>query len=145
MSLETASKQTTSRRRFLQGSIFVLLATFCASVVNVVTRFLLPTPPEKENHEFSIPMAQIPLGSSLIVKHRDTPVILIHTQEGFSAFNAACTHLGCIVKWSSKEKIFNCPCHAARFDSSGKVLSGPPPEPLHKIPVKISGDSILIT
>ena len=114
-------------------------------MVNVVTRFLLPPPPEKKAHEFSIPMAQIPFGASLVVKHRDTPVILIHTAEGFSAFNAACTHLGCIVKWSDKEKIFYCPCHAAKFAPSGEVLSGPPPEPLHKVPMEISGDSILIT
>ena len=144
MSLETGTTPSTSRRRFLQGTIFVLLAGFCASVVNVVTRFLLPSPQEKKAHEFSIPMAQIPLGASLVVKHRDIPVILIHTEEGFSAFNATCTHLGCIVKWSGKEKIFYCPCHAARFDSSGKVLSGPPPEPLHKVSVEINGDSLLI-
>jgi cytochrome b6-f complex iron-sulfur subunit len=139
------SESTTSRRRFLQGSIFVLLTAFCASVINVVTRFLLPPPPEKRAYEFSIPMAQIPLGSSLIVKHRDTPVILIHTSEGISAFNATCTHLGCIVKWSGTDNVFYCPCHAAKFDSSGNVLSGPPSEPLHKIPIKISDDSILIT
>ncbi|MEE9259358.1 MAG: Rieske 2Fe-2S domain-containing protein, partial [Nitrospinaceae bacterium] len=77
------------------------------------------------------------------VAYKGTPVILVHTEEGFSAFDAACTHLGCIVKWVRNEKIFYCPCHAGKFDVTGKVTSGPPPEPLHRIDIKVLEDKIV--
>jgi Rieske Fe-S protein len=45
-------------------------------------------------------------------------------------FSNVCTHLSCRVKWSSEEKAYLCPCHAAKFDIEGNVQAGPPPRPL---------------
>lgn len=58
------------------------------------------------------------------------PVVVVHTDNGFSAYSAICTHLGCIVHWNSGKREFECPCHAARFDLTGQVIAGPPPSPL---------------
>jgi len=33
--------------------------------------------------------------------------------------------MGCIVNWNQEEKSWDCPCHGARFDIDGKVLTGP--------------------
>jgi nitrite reductase/ring-hydroxylating ferredoxin subunit len=47
--------------------------------------------------------------------------------------NPVCTHAGCIVNWNSEEKSWDCPCHGARYDIGGKVLTGPATRDLEKI------------
>jgi len=49
------------------------------------------------------------------------------------ALNPTCTHAACIVGWNSEEKSWDCPCHGARFDIDGKVLTGPATIDLEKI------------
>ncbi|GAB3922103.1 FAD-dependent oxidoreductase [Mucilaginibacter myungsuensis] len=41
------------------------------------------------------------------------------------ALSPVCTHAGCIVNWNGEEKSWDCPCHGARYDIDGKVLTGP--------------------
>ena len=44
---------------------------------------------------------------------------------GIFALSPVCTHAGCIVNWNGEEKSWDCPCHGARYDIHGKVLTGP--------------------
>ncbi|MGQ0640311.1 MAG: FAD-dependent oxidoreductase [Gemmatimonadaceae bacterium] len=38
---------------------------------------------------------------------------------------ATCMHAGCIVRWNSIERTWDCPCHGSRYDRFGRVVSGP--------------------
>ncbi len=40
-------------------------------------------------------------------------------QETVIALSAACTHMGCLVKWEGSDRQFYCPCHGAAFDENG--------------------------
>lgn len=44
--------------------------------------------------------------------------------------NAVCTHLGCVVPWSSAQNKFMCPCHGSQYAPTGAVVRGPAPLPL---------------
>lgn len=57
-------------------------------------------------------------------------------QNVLHAFNAACTHLGCVVQWNAEEKSFDCPCHGSRFTVRGEVINGPAIAGLKKIDIK---------
>jgi Rieske Fe-S protein len=57
-------------------------------------------------------------GLKLIAAYRDPKGAL---QER----SAVCPHLGCVVRWNSVEKSWDCPCHGSRFSGTGKVLNGP--------------------
>ena len=63
---------------------------------------------------------------------------------GFLALHRECTHLGCTVPWSEKEKRFPCPCHASSFDITGAVLSPPAPRPLDLFPVRIENGIVKV-
>ncbi len=39
--------------------------------------------------------------------------------EQIVALSAACTHMGCIVRWDDADRNFHCPCHTALFAEDG--------------------------
>ena len=62
----------------------------------------------------------------------------------FKAFNAACTHAGCLVDTVQDGKI-GCPCHPGVFRiEDGTVVSGPPPRPLTPVTVTIQGNQMYL-
>jgi cytochrome b6-f complex iron-sulfur subunit len=72
------------------------------------------------------------------------PVIVVRTPQGFRAYSAICTHLGCIVGWDAGRKQIACPCHAGFFDLNGRVVSGPPPRPLPEHGVAVVNGEVLV-
>lgn len=58
-----------------------------------------------------------------VVRRSEDPADLL-------VLSSRCTHLSCRVNWNDESQGFLCPCHDAMFDIDGKVVSGPPPEPL---------------
>lgn len=47
--------------------------------------------------------------------------------------SAVCTHMGCLVRWNTAERTWDCPCHGSRFTPDGLVLGGPAEAALEKM------------
>ncbi len=45
---------------------------------------------------------------------------------------AVCTHMGCLVRFNSIEKTWDCPCHGSRFSVDGEPINSPAMTPLEK-------------
>ncbi|MHC5108896.1 MAG: QcrA and Rieske domain-containing protein [Planctomycetota bacterium] len=86
---------------------------------------------------------KIPVGGSMMIQVGPQAVVVIRQRDGFKAYSAVCTHLGCLVKWDGQA--FLCPCHAAKFGDDGSVLSGPPPEPLAEYRVSEIDDQVFVS
>jgi len=54
-------------------------------------------------------------------------------QGGLHAVNPTCPHMKCTVGWNFSEKSWDCPCHGARYDCDGKVITGPAAHGLTKV------------
>jgi glycine/D-amino acid oxidase-like deaminating enzyme/nitrite reductase/ring-hydroxylating ferredoxin subunit len=70
--------------------------------------------------------AVIRRGLKLVAVYRDEAGLLTER-------SAVCTHLECVVRWNTKERSWDCPCHGSRFAPDGTVLNGPAAEPLHEL------------
>ena len=98
-------------------------------------------------------ISDIPVNQSLLFEYptKDRPAVLIHLPDGFVAYDATCTHLGCQVHydkavvpgWENNPNQNFCSCHGGVFDSrTGNVLGGPPPRPLPKIKIEVDQEDI---
>jgi len=59
-------------------------------------------------------------------------------------YSPICTHLGCGYRWDGGARKFKCPCHGSEVDLNGKVVGGPAPRPLDRLPVKIENGHLLV-
>jgi Rieske Fe-S protein len=114
-------------RRDLLASAGLGLAAVCgAGLVVGAVRFASP--------ETTSGASRFPLGTPADFKARtvtwlrDRELFVLRDEKGFGAFSSRCTHLGCTVRRTNEG--FTCPCHGAKYDALGKVLSGPAPRAL---------------
>jgi menaquinol-cytochrome c reductase iron-sulfur subunit len=56
----------------------------------------------------------------------------------------ACTHLSCRVNWTEAAQEYVCPCHDAKFNIEGQVVSGPPPRPLDVYENRVENGNLFI-
>ena len=75
--------------------------------------------------------AKLPRGGGEVVEWGGEKVAVYKDERGdVHACSAVCTHMGCLVRWNSAERSWDCPCHGSRFDHRGKVIQGPANEDL---------------
>ena len=74
-------------------------------------------------------------GGYLLRRSEDANDILV--------LSSRCTHLSCTVNWNEETRKFTCPCHDASFDEKGKVLDGPPPEPLGHFEYSVDAEGVI--
>lgn len=138
----------TGRRAFLRYLLGFSVVSTLAMVATPVLGFLVP-PKSSSNEAGGRVLAgtstDIPVGAGKVVAMGSTPVIVTNTAQGFHAFSAVCTHLGCIVAFDSALGQIGCPCHGGVFNAStGAVVSGPPPAPLKPVSVVVEKDQVFL-
>lgn len=106
-------------------------------------QFLYPVIPPTKTVE--VPLARqsdIPEGAVQVFNLPQGRVLVSRMDQQLRAFSPVCTHLGCLVHWEEDRRKFVCPCHKGIFDVDGRVVSGPPPRPLEKIPLVVRGEQV---
>ena len=134
------------RRRFMKIILAFLGSITFFSFAYSVVKFLASLPAARAiDKKLLIRKSDIPSGEARNVIYGNIPVVVVNRPEkGFIAFSRVCTHLGCLVDYSERKKLFLCPCHAGVYDIEGNVVSGPPPKAMNAIPLRIDGGNIVI-
>lgn len=84
------------------------------------------------------------LAFAVMGKERKARVFIVSSAGGPVVFSAICSHLGCLVSYHKEKQEFVCPCHGGRYDMTGRNISGPPPAPLTRFPLKIQGGVLFV-
>lgn len=108
---------------------------FIKENLDVAKQFLKYIPGTFKDEDF----AAIAPGEGKILERDEGKVAVYKDEKGnITACSAICPHLGCIVNWNNAEQTWDCPCHASRFSTDGKLLEGPSLHHLNPIDVKNS-------
>ncbi len=150
----------TSRRGFLGFLTWAIGGVVSLGFGIPAVAYLLGPALETAKEETWLPLgaaSKVPLGEPTLFKvtvkrqagwivSEEQIAAFVLTDDGrdFIAMSNICTHLGCRVRWIAEREQFLSPCHNGVFDKQGNVVSGPPPRPLDRFPVKVESGQILI-
>ncbi|HZH88998.1 MAG TPA: FAD-dependent oxidoreductase [Pyrinomonadaceae bacterium] len=70
--------------------------------------------------------SEIKAGDGRVIRRGLTKVACYRDESGaLHERSAICAHLGCVVRFNSTEKTWDCPCHGSRYQTDGHVVNGP--------------------
>ena len=92
-------------------------------------------------------VAELTEGELMPLEVDGEPICLAKVNGGICAFSDNCTHVsGPLSEGELDGDVLTCPWHGAQFNiRTGKVLRGPARQDLPTYPVKVEGDSILVS
>jgi Rieske Fe-S protein len=85
---------------------------------------------------------KVPPGSAFRTRDGENPIIVLNVAGEIRAFDAVCTHEGCPLGWNPEQRLIRCPCHGGAYDTTGRVVDGPPPAPLHRLEAEV-GEGVI--
>lgn len=84
-------------------------------------------------------LASLAHGEARVVKYNgDTIGLYKDDGGGLHAVSPICTHAKCTVSWNETEQSWDCPCHGARYDASGEIITAPAHSSLQHIEINKS-------
>lgn len=126
----------------------------CFALMTGIAGFVVASPvfsffrlPKRINtvKKIEVPVTDLSEDQALFFNRQGVQIALIYTNKDPKVFDAACTHLGCLVTWDQNEHIFHCPCHGAVFDDEGRAVKGPVNTPLKRIDFEIKNNVLIIS
>jgi Rieske Fe-S protein len=142
------------RREFIKKTLFGMLVLlglgFLIPAVKLVAPVgsrdkelaYFPLLAEEEIPRLGVKKAELTF--SVLGKERKTRVFIVSSFTGPVVFSAICSHLGCLVSYHKEKQEFVCPCHGGKYDLTGRNISGPPPAPLTRFPLKIQDGMLFV-
>ena len=143
-----------NRRRFLKTIAKLFFITFSVVAGVVYLFFAYPAKIRKKHPVFiyacdedELPfqgVRQYYIRYPLRIRTVSRKIFIVKKGKDLFSLSPVCTHLGCLVTWQRPSERFVCPCHGGQYDTTGKVVAGPPPAPLNRLPLKIEDGKVFV-
>ncbi len=79
-------------------------------------------------------LSEVKVGEGKLIDYKNSKIGVYRDEDGnYFAVVPHCTHLGCLLKFNTAEKTWDCTCHGSRFNIFGDVIEGPATLPLKRI------------
>ncbi len=105
----------------------------------------LAPPPPAPKGALLLEAARLPASGGMRLQDRGQPLWLAPGPDGrWLGLDLACPQMGCVVAGPLVDGGFACPCCGSRFGSDGRLLSGPAPAGLARVPVQRRGVRLLV-
>jgi Rieske Fe-S protein len=144
----------TGRREFIKKALYSVLVLFSLGFLVPAIKIFAPASSRDKELAFfpllaeeEIPRSGVKkaeLTFTVLGKERKARVFIVSSSEGPVVFSAICSHLGCLVGYHKEKQEFVCPCHGGKYDLTGRNISGPPPAPLTRFPLKIQDGVLMV-
>ena len=83
---------------------------------------------QADKHPFDTDLA---VNEARVVPGEKEKIGLYKDRNGqMHAVGLTCTHMGCELNWNEAELTWDCPCHGSRYSYDGRIVEGPPVNPL---------------
>lgn len=90
-------------------------------------------------------LADLRQGQPVLVDYGDDKLFVVRTSEtGAVAFDAACPHARCSLRFDKDRNQFVCPCHGGVFALDGSRLAGPPRRDMIRAVVDVADGDVVI-
>ena len=143
---QQAAERKITRREFLTSSAMTTgLAASAIVAGSFGWRFVYQAVEIPKIQMLATALSKLPPGTRKVLKLANNEVVLINKDGKIRALSTVCTHLGCRAAWQEHSQQFVCPCHIGIFDADGKVVSGPPPQPLQEFAVEVKAGNIYVS
>jgi Rieske Fe-S protein len=112
-------------------------AASAATVGYPIISFLRIPKSMKPEESIEVPVSEISEDKAFWGEKMGQQIVIIKVDGAPVAFDGACTHLGCLVRWEPTTHTFKCPCHGAIFNEHGEPTAGPVNQPLKRVEFQI--------
>lgn len=139
------------RRAFLLWASEASLSATALFLVGTGVRALMPPARGIDGMSDVGPMtvarlSDLAVGTPTLVDYGDDRVFVLRTSRtDVVAFDAACPHARCTLRFNAPAGTFDCPCHASRFTRGGERISGPATRGMTHADVRIEGERVIVT
>lgn len=155
-----SEKKAISRRKLLELLIGGINLCVLGGIIGPVIGLIVSPARRNKTKDDWIPVmteSELPIGQMrsvnyelvlqdgyTVAKRRYSVYLMRQANGDVVALDPTCPHLGCRVAYKATKQRFICPCHGGVFDAQGKLLSGPPPRGLTKLPARVAEGKVWI-
>ena len=148
-SVSSAEQGYVERRQFGKFLVLTSGAMFAGQVWLLAKDWLSKTASAVWPRKVVARQGEIAVGAAKVFQYpgpMDNCLLVRVNETKYVAYSQKCTHLSCAVIYSAARQRLECPCHEGYFSiEDGHVTQGPPPRPLPKVELEMSGGALIAT